>query len=67
MTSPMASLNFMRPEYSRLERLLDIAILHQEQGHPERALEPLERYLMWNPQDQHAAAVKEEIVRALGR
>ena len=52
----------MRPEYSRLERFHDLAILYMELEQPERALRPLEKYLRWNPDDLGAREVHEQIV-----
>lgn len=55
----------MRPEYSRLERQYELALLYLELGRPERALRPLEKYLRWNPSDTGAKETRDHIKQSL--
>jgi hypothetical protein len=51
-----------RPEYSRMERYLDLAQLYISLGQPERAWDPLEKYMKWYPADAQALAAKQELL-----
>ncbi len=61
-TATLIDMAAMRPEYSRLERFYELALLYLELGQPERALGPLEKYLRWNPQDIGARDTREQIL-----
>ena len=62
MTTTLVDFAAMKPEYSRLERYYDLALLYLEMGQPQRALRPLEKYLRWNPEDIGARDTRTQIL-----
>jgi hypothetical protein len=65
MIPTMDSFTSLRPEYSRVERYLDLAQLYQNLSQPQRALDTLGKYLAWYPADEQALATKQELLRQL--
>lgn len=57
----------MRPEYSRLERFHELALIYLEMGQPEQALRPLDKYLRWNPEDEGARETRAQILQLRSR
>ena len=62
MTTTLVDFAAMKPEYSRLERYYELALLYLEMGQPKRALRPLEKYLRWNPEDIGARDTRAQIL-----
>jgi len=63
MTPTLNDFISTRPEYSRMERYLDLAQVYISLGQPERAWDPLEKYMKWYPADAQALAAKETLLR----